>query len=144
MKNLAPAILLFAALSGCAGSSALEPPKSRPVVLDPVCGRVVDPSTPWKAVHRDVVYSFHSEDCRGRFAADPDLFAFGSVQDQGPRVVGNRSYYTDPVCGLETPPTRWSSEYGGRVYYFHNEDCALEFRFHPQAYAQTASRLEAR
>jgi len=144
MKQLASAILLFAAVSGCAGSSALEPPRSRPLVLDPVCGRVVEPSTPWRAVHRDVVYSFHSQECRERFAADPDTFAFGPVQEQGPRVVGNRAYYIDPVCGLETPPTRWSSEVGGRVYYFHDEECALEFRFHPQAYVGTAARFEAR
>ena len=144
MKRLASAILLLAALSACAGNSTLEPPRSRPLVLDPVCGRVVERSTPWKAVHREVVYSFHSTDCRERFFADPDLFAFGPVQERGPRVVENRAYYTDPVCGLETPPTRWSSEFGGRVYYFHGEDCALEFGFHPQAYAGTAARVEAR
>jgi len=144
MKLFASAVLLCAALSGCAGSSALEPPKSRPVVLDPVCGRPVDPSTPWKAIHRDQVYSFHAEPCRERFAAQPDYFAFGPYPDQGPRVEGTLALFTDPVCGRETAETRWRTEVDNRAYYFHDQECYLEFRFRPQAYGAPEAHVEAK
>lgn len=144
MKLRAVAILLCAAFPGCAGNSTLEPPKSRPIDIDPVCGRTVDPSTPFKGSYGKEVYSFHADACRERFAADPAYFAFGPYPDRGPRVREGRVYYTDPVCDRETPPTRWSTEQNGRVYYFHDEECFLEFKFRPQAYVLPEAPAEAR
>jgi YHS domain-containing protein len=144
MRLLGPAILLGAAILGCQGVSEDTPSGSRPVVTDPVCGEVVEPSTPWKAVFRDNVYYFHSDGCRGRFAANPDYYAFGPFPDRGPRVYRQMALYTDPVCGRETTATAWWSEYRGRLYYFHDNECLLEFRFRPQAYVMPEHRLEAK
>jgi len=155
MKHIAWAILLGSVISGCASdtdtkpSFSLEPDaqpnRSRPLVIDPVCGEVVDPSTPLKAVYRDNVYTFHSDGCRERFAADPDTYAFGPVPTAEPRVYGKRVYYPDPVCGREVPSsTRWWAEHDGHAYFFHDQECLLEFRFHPQAYVAPEQRIEAK
>ena len=154
MKLLAWVIVLGSVISGCASDADtkpsfsldpnVQPSPSRPVLLDPVCGEVVDPSTPWKAVHRDNVYSFHSEPCRARFSGDPDLYAFGQVPQRGTRVEGKQVYHVDPVCGRETPMTRWQADHDGRTYFFHDNDCLLEFRVRPQAYVTPEKKLEAR
>ena len=154
MKFLAWAVLLGGVLSGCAydpdtkPSFTLEPnvqpSRSRPVAIDPVCGITVDPSTPWKAVFSENVYYFHSEKCRGRFGAEPDYWAFGPYPDSRPRVERNMALFTDPVCGRETTETRWSMRHGDRVYYFHDNECYLEFRVHPQAYITPDLQPEAK
>jgi YHS domain-containing protein len=144
MKLLAAAFLVCAALSGCAGSSALEPSKSRPIAIDPVCGVVVDPSTEFTALHRQEVYYFHSDECRRRFSADPDYYAFGPYPDREPRREGNVVLFTDPVCGRETTETRWWTDYRDRRYYFHNEECWLDFRFQPQAFVPPEHQVDVR
>lgn len=136
--------LLCAALSACAGSSALEPSRSRPVAIDPVCGRTVDPSTPFTGRHRQEVYSFHSDDCRRRFASDPDYYAFGPYPDRESRKEGDVVLFTDPVCGRETTETRWFADHHDRRYYFHNEGCWLDFRFEPQAFVPPEHQVEVR
>jgi YHS domain-containing protein len=144
MKSPVSAFLICAALAGCAGSSDLEPSKSRPIAIDPVCGTVVDPSTPFTGRHRQLVYYFHSDDCRRRFASDPDYFAFGPYPDRGPRKEGNVVLFTDPVCGQETTVTRWFADYKDRRYYFHDEECWLDFRFEPQAFVPPEHQVEVR
>ncbi|WP_408640613.1 heavy metal translocating P-type ATPase [Allosphingosinicella deserti] len=45
------------------------------LVIDPVCGMSVDPATsPHAHVHSGTTYHFCSAGCRGKFAADPDLY----------------------------------------------------------------------
>ena len=143
MKLLVSA-LLCVALSACAGSSALEPPRSRPIAIDPVCGSTVDPSTPFTGRRGLEVYYFHSDDCRRRFAADPDYFAFGPYPDREPRKEGDLVLFTDPVCGRETTETRWSADVDDRRYYFHDEECWLDFRFEPQAFVPPEHQVDVR
>lgn len=144
MKLLAAALLVCAVLGGCAGSSALEPSKSRPVAIDPVCGAVVDTSTEFIGLHGQEVYYFHSDECRRKFSAAPDYFAFGPYPDREPTREGNLVLFTDPVCGLETTETRWFSDYRDRRYYFHDEECWLDFRFDPQAFVPLENQVDVR
>jgi YHS domain-containing protein len=154
MKHLAWALAVIGALWGCADDSDtkpsysldrdVQPSRSRPLVTDPVCGEMVDPATPFRGEYRDNLYYFHSNDCRATFSAAPDYYAYGLIPPRGTRVEGKVALYPDPVCGRETPPTRWSTTYGGRVYYFHDPDCLLEFRFRPQAYLSPDLQKEAK
>lgn len=144
MKLFVAAVVLGSVLWGCVGPEDRNPSRSRPVTIDPVCGEVVDPATPFRGEYRANLYYFHSDECRGRFAAAPDYYAYGLIPPREPRVEGNVALYPDPVCGRDTPSTRWSMEYGGRRYYFHDNDCLLEFRFRPQAYLTPNLQLEAK
>jgi Cu+-exporting ATPase len=65
-------------------------------------------------------YHFCSEDCRARFAADPERF-----------------FAVDAVCGMEVNPKApkgGSFEHGGRTFHFCNPKCLARFSADPEPF----------
>lgn len=56
-------------LAGASGSSRVRPPRSMPLVRDPVCGAYVEPSRAVAVRAGGKTHHFCSEDCRRAFGS---------------------------------------------------------------------------
>lgn len=58
------------------GAAVWNPPNN---AVDPVCGMTVAPTESKSTVHKEHVYYFCSQDCRGKFEAAPSLYTGNSA-----------------------------------------------------------------
>jgi Cu+-exporting ATPase len=86
-------------------------------VKDPVCGMVVDPATtPHRADHSDQTYYFCSQECRGKFVADPSAYLDRDPADKPAAAHGviwtcpmhpqirRNGPGNCPICGMALEP----------------------------------------
>ncbi len=107
------------------------------MAVDPVCGMNVDEATALRfATDSGTNYYFCSEQCRARFAADPNAWIGGRpgaprapapMPSRGARA-GGTGLAKDPICGMMVDKaTALSTERGGRAYYFCSPQCQKTF-----------------
>ncbi|RMF22329.1 MAG: heavy metal translocating P-type ATPase [Deltaproteobacteria bacterium] len=102
-------------------------------MIDPVCGMNVEAGSPrFRHVHGNSEFSFCSEGCRDKFAAEPDVYL--------------NPITTDPVCGMSPDPAaaRWRRRHGDHLYLFCCQGCRDKFVAEPAAYlGPEAARTES-
>ena len=94
---------------------------AEPVVRDPVCGMIVDPSKGKASVEHDGHgYYFCSRSCHDRFLEEPGQYLTAS----------------DPVCGMsvDRSTARFFENHAGGKYYFCSKGCHDKFLAEPDAY----------
>ena len=118
---------------------AAPKPKAAEMVVDPVCGMVIDKaSAKQSAIRAGKRFQFCSAACKAKFVAEPDRFialaAERAAQAEARRVK-------DPVCGMEvdlaTSPHKASFE--GRDYAFCCARCREKFSADPARYLRPAT-----
>src|SRR6056297_2588296 len=91
------------------------------VTRDPVCGMIVDPEDDKPQMEYDGhVYHFCDDECRDRFAADPDAYIEAE----------------DPVCGMtvDRATARHVAKHADKRFYFCSERCKDKFEAAPDDY----------
>jgi Cu(I)/Ag(I) efflux system membrane fusion protein len=106
------------------------------VVVDPVCGRTVDPKTTMlMSVLNGRTYYFCSETCKAAFDR---VKGAQSIAPAEPITKPPTDGMTvDPVCGMSvdsTKPGAFKSVLEGKTYYFCSESCKETFDKDPRAY----------
>ncbi len=98
-----------------------EPGGLQGVVVDPVCGMTVDPTTAAHADYAGQDYAFCSAGCHDTFAADP---------------LAHLTEARDPVCGMKVQVAApgATATVGGRRYVFCSAGCATAFTSDPTAH----------
>ncbi len=59
------------------------------------------------------------------------------------RGLGAPGRYRDPVCGMRTDDSDWSSKYAGETYFFCSKTCEKFFRGNPETFAHHEPKAES-
>lgn len=96
------------------------------VAIDPVCGMTVDTATAkFTYDYAGKTYYFCAPGCKLAFSRNPDEY----LHPEPATAI-------DPVCGMtvDTATAHYTSEYGGKTYYFCGAGCKMTFDKNPEAY----------
>lgn len=110
--------------------------------IDPVCGMEVDSET--AAGHSDFkgqTYHFCANACKGRFDANPEMFARDQEHQAEDRSESRVLSAVDPVCGMTVSEgsAAGRSTYKGKGYLFCSTSCLSKFEKDPARYLGKAS-----
>jgi Cu+-exporting ATPase len=99
-----PEAFLQPAAPSCCSGAPKAPSPAGDLVLDPVCGMRIDPSTAKGThVHEGVTYHFCALGCRDKFAANPNAF-LDKAGPEGPSCCGGAPMTGEPEAA---PPGAW-------------------------------------
>lgn len=97
------------------------------IVVDPVCGMVVNVSESYDWKYGNEKYYFDSYECKQAFESNPKNFLFK-------KCVANDSIF-DLVCGRKIDLLNsFDYKYSGRVYHFHSYECKQTFKMEPEKF----------
>lgn len=116
---------------GC-GGGGVETEAAGTLVIDPVCGMKVDPtSSRHQDDHHGITYYFCSAGCRSKFVSDP---AKHLTPPKG--APAETKTVIDPVCGMKVnlATSKHRLDHDGQTFHFCSAGCRTKFAAAPETY----------